>query len=499
MHPSDSTLPIARRTGQRGVSAIRLLIGLAVVSALCVVLVLLLLENIAERKREGLQHSFQIVPVDENTIDPAEWGKNYPSQYDSYKRTVDIVRTRHGGSEAFQKLDEFPRWRTIFDGYAFGVDYREERGHAYMLQDQKETERVTDFYQPGACIHCHASVIPYYREVGIEEMGAKELGADEFNWPAVMEGFQEVCGKPLTEVHEHVDHPVSCLDCHEPNTMRLRVTRPGFINGIRALADSDYEALHLPSIQRWREGDRTEPYDPNTLATRHEMRTMVCAQCHVEYYFKGEEKILTYPWHKGLKVEQIESYYDEVGWKDWTHAQSGAPALKAQHPEFEMWSQGIHARAGVSCADCHMPYIREGAVKVSSHHVRSPLLNPAASCQSCHRVSEEELVSRATAIQDRTMAMMERAEVAVVELINGIADAMKAGKTDADLEAARNLQRKAQWRLDFIAAENSLGFHADQEATRILGEAIDYARQGLIELLKADRQADAEIPAPSEG
>jgi nitrite reductase (cytochrome c-552) len=472
----------------RGIGAVPLLVGVAVIVAAAVIAVLLLLENIATRKREALQYSFQIVQVDENTIDPAEWGKNFPRQYDSYQRTVDMERTRHGGSDAFQKLDEFPRWRTIFDGYPFAVDYREERGHAYMLIDQIETERVTLFNQPGACIHCHASTVPYYRQVGIEA-GVKDTGPHDFNWPAVMKGFEEVCGKPLTEVHEHVHHPVSCLDCHDTQSMKLRITRPAFINGIQVLAKSDDPLPHLPSIERWRKGDRNEPYDPNALATRHEMRTMVCAQCHVEYYFKGEDKIVTYPWHKGLKVEQMEAYYDEVGWKDWTHAQSGAPVLKAQHPEFELWSQGIHARAGVSCADCHMPYVREGAVKVSSHHVRSPLLNIAASCQTCHRVSEEELLARAEKIQDRTKDMMDRAEIAVVELIEAIASAMKAGATDEQLAEARQLQRRAQWRLDFIGAENSLGFHADQETARILLEAIDYARQGQIALLVARHAA----------
>ncbi len=205
---------------------------------------------------------------------------------------------------------------------------------------------------------------------------------------------------------------------------------------------------------------------------------MACGQCHVEYYFKGEGKLLTYPWHNGLKVEQIEAYYDEVGWKDWRHAVSGAPVLKAQHPEFEMWSQGIHARSGVACADCHMPYKREGAIKVSEHHVRSPLLSIARSCQQCHPYGEAELLSRAEAIQDRTQKLLIRAEEAVLACINAIAAGNQAGATDEQLQASRQLQRQAQWRLDFVAAENSLGFHAPQESARILAEAIDLGRQG---------------------
>src|SRR5262249_21045574 len=154
---------------------------------------------------------------------------------------------------------------------------------------------------------------------------------------------------------------------------------------------SDDPLPHLESIGRWRKGDRKQPYDVNALATRQEMRSFVCGQCHVEYYFKGQGKVLTYPWHKGLKVEQMESYYDETRFTDWVHAETGAKMLKAQHPEFEVWNQGIHARSNVACADCHMPYKREGAIKISDHHVRSPLLNINRACQTCHHFPEAEL------------------------------------------------------------------------------------------------------------
>ncbi|ATC64414.1 nitrite reductase [Nibricoccus aquaticus] len=444
--------------------------------------VLLLYQNIVARKAEATQHVFRVVDVDENTVDPAAWGKNYPRQFDSYKRTVDIERTKHGGSDAFQKLDADPRWREIFKGYAFAVDYREERGHAYMLKDQDETERVTHFKQPGSCLHCHAAVIPTYIQAGLK---AGIPAGPENREAQIQKGFEELCAMPYADARKLVAHPVTCTDCHAADSMDLRVSRPAFVNGIRALARSDYATPHLPSIERWRKEGRKGDYDPNKDASRQEMRSLVCAQCHVEYYFKGQGKLVTYPWDKGLRVEQIEAYYDEVKHVDWKHTDSGAPVLKAQHPEFELWSQGIHARSGVACADCHMPYVREGAIKVSNHHVRSPLLNIAQSCQTCHRYPEAEIRSRVEAIQDRNQSLMDRAEEAVVALIKNIQDAAKRGATDDALKGARDLQRKAQWRLDFIAAENSTGFHAPQEAARILGEAIDYARQGQILALSA--------------
>lgn len=457
-----------------------------VIVAAATVGVVLLLENVSQRKEEAKQHVFRVVEITEDTIDPVVWGKNFPRQYDGYRRTVDTERTRHGGSEAFEKLEEDPRWREIFKGYAFGVDYREDRGHAYMLSDQDMTERIKIVKQPGACLHCHSSVLPAYREAGIKAgVPADEAHRQE----QIMKGFEIVCAMPYGEARKMISHPVTCVDCHDPGTMQLRVTRPGFLNAIQKLAGSDDPLPHLPSLERWRKDGRKGEYDVNTMATRQEMRSFACGQCHVEYYFKGEGKLLTYPWHKGLKAEQIEGYYDEVGFKDWTHKASGSPVLKAQHPEFEMWSQGIHARSGVACADCHMPYRREGAIKISDHNVRSPLLNIANACQTCHHFSETELKARIELIQDCTRTLMIRAEEAVVALIHDLQQAQEFGMPAEQLKEAQALHRKAQWRLDFVAAENSMGFHAPQEAARILGEAIDYARCGQLEMAKLQSAA----------
>jgi nitrite reductase (cytochrome c-552) len=425
-----------------------------------------LLVNIFERKQEARNPFYRVVELNDTIDDPALWGKNFPLQYDAYLRTVDQERTRFGGSEAEPRLPdaadprsivaqsrlaEDPRLKTIWAGYPFSVDFRKKRGHAYMLEDQAYTQRVQQFKQPGTCLHCHASVYLPYKQAG---------GGD------LIKGFEKLNQMPYKEAAHLVKHPVACIDCHDPESMALRVTRPGFLEGIKALKASQ----GVPD------------YDVNAQATRQEMRSYVCGQCHVEYYFKGPEKRLTYPWSKGLKVENIVAYYDEVGFKDWTHAQSGAPTLKAQHPEFEMWNQGIHARSGVACADCHMPYTRVGALKISDHHVRSPLLNVAHACQTCHKWSEQELKDRAETIQQRTVDLRNKAMDAIVALIADIQAARDAGRTDDELKAAREFQRRGQFYLDFVESENSNGFHAPQEAARLLGEAIDFARQGQLSL-----------------
>ncbi len=448
----------------------------------------MLIANIAERKTEARAAYVRLREVTEDTTDPAVWGVNWPKQYDSYLRTAEATRTRfggHGGSEALpaEKIERDPWLQRMFRGYAFSIDYRDRRGHAYMLQDQEQTERHKA-QQTGSCLHCHASVMPIYRKLGDGD---------------AMKGFEKTYAMTYQELNKMLHdeghgHPVSCVDCHDPVSMKLRVSRPGFIQGIQALAAGDGAVPHLPSIDAWRKGSRSEPYDPNTNSTRQEMRSFVCGQCHVEYYCSNKFK-LTFPWAKGLTVENAEDVWDEMKFEDGTrfydykHKETGAPILKAQHPEFELWSQGIHARSGVSCADCHMPYMREGATKISDHWVRSPLLNVNRACQVCHHFPEEEIKSRVDAIQTRNHELLQRGGAAIVDLIDAILEARAAGATEEALKPAQEFQRKAQWRLDFIAAENSMGFHAPQEAARILGMAADYARQGQVAAMKAKAAA----------
>ncbi len=454
-----------------------------VITAVCTALGVALLMNISERKDEGRHPYVLLKPVTEDDTDPAVWGANWPRQYDGYLRTAQTTRTRfggHGGSEALpaEKIERDPWLKRMFLGYAFSIDYRDRRGHAFMLADQESTQRLSK-PQSGSCLHCHASIMPLYRELGGGDV-MKGLDATHAM------SYQETSAK----LHElgHA-HPVSCVDCHSPNDMHLRVTRPGFIRGIQALAESDAEVPHLPSVAEWRAGSRKLPYDPNVDARRSEMRSFVCGQCHVEYYCSTKMP-LTLPWGKGLRADQVETFWNATTFPDgkrffdYEHAETGAPILKAQHPEFELWSQGIHARSGVSCADCHMPYMREGATKVSDHWVRSPLLNINRACQTCHHASETEMAARVDMIQQKNYDLMQRAARALMDQLDAVVKAKADGATAEQIAPALELQRQAQWRIDFIAAENSMGFHAPQEAARVLGEAADMARQGQISAIE---------------
>ncbi len=444
------------------------LISLILLTAVVGSVVGFLLINIYEKKNESKNTFFKVVEITDMEDDPAVWGKNFPHQYDSYLRTVDQQRTRYGGSEAVprtpdkadprsvvsqSRLEEDPQLKRMWAGYAFSHDFREERGHAYMLIDQEFTKRQEFVSQPGACINCHASTY-----VPMMKLGEGDL----------YKGFHAINKMPYLEARANVKHPVSCIDCHNPKTMELRITKPAFMEGIKA----------------YKKTTGVHDYDVNRDASKQEMRTFVCAQCHVEYYFKGKEKTLTYPWDKGIKGDQILEYYRENGHIDWKHAETGAPALKAQHPEFELFSQGTHAKAGVSCTDCHMPYERVGAMKITNHHVRSPMLNVNKSCQTCHHAPEEELKERVHTIQSRHLEMRKKAMDALMVFMDNIKEAQAKKLDQKKIDKALVAQREAQFLIDFIEAENSFGFHAPQEAARLIVNAMDKIREGELILSK---------------
>jgi len=404
--------------------------------------VLALLFNIQSRKKEAFQYPLNVVEIADDELDPAVWGRNFPMEYDTFVKTeIDYGMTDYGGGTPYSKLEKVPAMKRIWAGYSFAIDHNEERGHHYAAIDQANTQRVKVVSQPSACANCHASEVPGL----IEEMG----------WAAFN-------GTPYNDLKDKLMTGTSCADCHDPKTMDLRITRQAFKN---AMADRGIDLAK---------------------ATRQEMRTYVCAQCHVEYYFKGKDNLLTFPWSKGLSIDNIEAYYEEIGFKDFTHKETGTPIVKMQHPEFEMWSSSLHAISGVSCADCHMPYVRRGAVKISDHWIRSPLMHVNETCATCHHHTDQQLLHGVKMIQDRTARLLRKTEAALIDCIDAMKAARKAGVSDKELAGAMKLHRAASMRWDFVSSENSTGFHSPQESARILGEAMDLARQAEVAVLKLD-------------
>lgn len=382
--------------------------------------------------------TMKIAAIPEGEYDPAIWGKHYPLEYKSYLRTKEIAPspTGYGGSEKVQKSIKEPEILINFKGMPFSVDYTEDRGHVYALEDLKNTKRINQT-TAGSCMTCKT---PQLADI------FKEKGWD----------YAKI---PLLELLPKLKHPIVCANCHDPKTMNLRVINPAFI-----------EAMAQRGIDVKK-------------ASREEMRSYVCGQCHVEYYFVPANKKVVLPWGKGLHPEQIYEYYSATPndfAMDWKHPDSEAKMVKAQHPEFEVWSGGVHASSGVSCVDCHMPYMKVDGQKYTSHWVTSPMKHGKEACRTCHTQSDQWLLDRVKTIQSSVWEMQRTAGQTVAKAHQTIGKASKATRANkAELDRARELVRKAQWYWDFVAAENSMGFHNPTMILTTLGRSVDLAHQAI--------------------
>lgn len=391
-----------------------------------------------------------LAAIDPDETDPAAFRQLYPRHYDSYMRNAETLPAALKYTTSLKKesrLDHFPYMRTLWAGMPFAKEYNEARGHLYTNDDviggngSDGTLRVSDKTKM-TCMYCKSAEVPGL----LAKMG------DEF--------FQT----PLLPNTEQFKHPVSCSDCHNPTTMELRITRPALV-----------EAME-------RRGT------PVSKATRQEMRSLVCAQCHVEYYFNPQDKgKVTFPWDKGFEPAEMYAYYQEQGFSDWKHALTEGSMLKAQHPEYEFFQGSAHQKAGLSCADCHMPFMREGTTKISSHWWTSPMRTITQSCATCHKQGEQELKDRVLYTQDRVIDALNRAGEANQAAIRAIEQSRQlAGADSALLDEARELHRQAQFYWDLASAENSIGFHNPQLFLKTLADSIDLARQAELKAVLAD-------------
>ena len=377
----------------------------------------------------------------------------FPLQYNSYKKNEKMEDTTYGGSVKRSKyeVDKEPLLPILFNGYGFATEYNEERGHTYALEDIRSVKRITD-KSVGSCYTCKSTAVPKM----IEEMGDSYWGAN-FN-------------KDIWPKGEAMGHsPIGCSDCHDPKTMDLRVTRPSF-----------YKALKAKGV------DISNP-------TKNDMRSYVCGQCHVEYYFAADNSEVTFPWTKGFKPEEMYEYYStiakEKGFeKDWISNISGTPMLKSQHPEYETHSSGTHGKANVSCADCHMPYERvDGKRKITSHWWTSPLKTMQTSCGQCHGDRDlDKLKERVLEIQEANVSALHEAQDISTTSHYYVNKMITTGVSQEKIKQAQEFVRKGQWFWDIIAAENSAGFHNPQGS-------MDSLRESVVQSNKAVRLATEEL------
>lgn len=433
-------------------------------SLIVVFLLGILANSIMERRAESV---FAYTPqVEYNQWEPRNevWGENFPREFETYYNTADTsFNSKYNGNAMIDMLEVDPRLVVLWAGYGFSKDYNQGRGHYYAIEDLQNSlrtgapKKATDGPMPSTCWTCKSPDVPRLMN---------EIGVAEF-----------YKGKWAGKGHEVVN-PIGCGDCHDSETMNLRVTRPALIEAFERQGKDINDATH------------------------QEMRSLVCAQCHVEYYFdKKREKganYLTLPWDKGMDVEAMEEYYDEIEFKDWTHKLSKAPMLKAQHPGYEVYLKGIHADRGVSCADCHMPYKSEGGQKFTDHHIQSPLNNVANSCQVCHREETEKLIKNVYQRQDQIIENRDKLEELLVRAHVEAKKAWDLGATEEEMKPVLMGIRHGQWRWDYAAASHGGSFHAPTETSRVISTGIVVAQEARIALVRIFNKYGfaGEVPYP---
>ena len=399
----------------------------------------MLANSIIQRRAESMYISTANTNIGDFEARNEIWGDFFQREYNSWKKTSDTTfRSKYMSSTNDDLLEERPEMVVLWAGYAFSKDYTAPRGHMYAIEDVTHTLRTgspnaTDKGpQPATCWTCKSPDVPRL----MNEMGVEQFYSSKWS-----------------DVGHEVVNPIGCADCHDPKTMNLTITRPALIEAF---------ARNGKDISK---------------STHQEMRSLVCAQCHVEYYFKGDGKYLTFPWDKGMTVENIEEYYDKAEFTDFKHTISRAPIIKAQHPDYEIAQLGIHAQRGVSCADCHMPYKTEGGIKYSDHHIKSPLANINNTCQVCHRESEGVLAQNVYERQDYVFTLRNRLEKQLAKVHFYAKFLWDNGATEPQMKPVMDLIRKSQWRWDFITASHGAAFHAPIESQRVLGDGLFYAME----------------------
>lgn len=422
----------------------------------------LLVSSLLERRAEVVSiFNNRKNPMEGIVSENSKFASDFPREYETWKQTADTTfKSEFNSSQAVDVLAQRPNMVILWAGYAFSWDYATPRGHQHAVEDLRRTLRtgapgVTEGKepQPGTCWTCKGPDVPRVM---------KE------------QGLANYYKAPWSKWGDQIMNSVGCSDCHDSKTMDLKPARPAL-----------YEA--------WQRVGK----DVNK-ATHQEMRSLVCAQCHTEYYFKGDEKYLTFPQDSGMTVEAMEKYYDAMNYKDYTHALSRAPILKAQHPGYEIHQMGIHGQRGVSCADCHMPYMSKGGVKYTDHHIMSPLANIERTCQTCHRQSAETLRQNVYERQRKCNEIRNRVENELATAHIEAKFAWDKGATEAEMKPVLDLLRKSQWRWDFAVASHGAAFHAPQEITRILSHSLDFANQARLKVAKvlARHGFTADVPMP---
>jgi formate-dependent nitrite reductase cytochrome c552 subunit len=300
----------------------------------------------------------------------------------------------------------------------------------------------------------------------------------------------------VVELARDLKHPLNCFACHDPHAARPRVVRDALINAVVDRGEGTYPYDKEKSQKTTLQKVTFRDFRAIGILSRPDSNLM-CAQCHVEYNCNpgidpktgesigmADRRTNYFPW---TNVFDVKKKYEQIGFKDFRHAVTGALLTKLQHPETETFWGSTHERKGVECKDCHMPKVKTVAGKSYTFHgQRSARYMKKDTCVRCHPSwTEEEAEYQIDAIQNYIRGKLTKAEFWLGQLIDKVDEAKRAGAPEEALKQAREAHDTAHIYWEWWTAENSDGFHNPTAARESLARSITASQEAIRSLDKA--------------
>jgi len=301
--------------------------------------------------------------------------------------------------------------------------------------------------------------------------------------------------KPV-EMARDLTHPINCFACHDPHSAQPRVVRDALINAVVDRGEGTYPYDKEKSQKTTVSKVMFRDFRAIGILNKPDSNVM-CAQCHVEYNCNpgfnpktgesigmADRRTNFFPWVNALDIKKK---YEEIGFKDFRHATTGAPLTKLQHPETETFWGSTHERNGVECKDCHMPKVQNKAGKTYTFHgQRSARYMKKDTCVRCHTYwTQAQAEYQIDAVQNYIRGKMTKAEFWLGQFIDKFDEAKAAGVPEDVLKQARDFHDTAHILWEWWTAENSDGFHNPALARESLARSLNASQEGIRLLDKA--------------
>ena len=289
-----------------------------------------------------------------------------------------------------------------------------------------------------------------------------------------------------------VNHSLNCIFCHDPHGAGPRVIRDGLL---QAVSRPEKDTV-------WHADRRAAKIDIRDMGTRGFTRKvgvlsradskLMCAQCHVEYNCNpgtdpttgqpvtmADARTNHFPFKK---VADIGKHYTDLKFRDFKHGITGAMLWKGQHPDVENFYGSVHQKAGVECADCHMPKVKDAKTgkTYTSHWQTSPTHYIKDTCLTCHEDwSEKQAKYVIESLKHRFQGKVRKAEYWLTRMVDKFEEARNLGVDEATLNKAREKHYEAHINWEWWTASNGAHFHNPEEANESLNKSMVISQEGI--------------------